>query len=473
MEEVASLASQGRFSDLPEDLLVKVFQHLAGESATRGRPMLSIVVVAQVSRAWRTAALGTPRAWSHIDLNFSDVSAVPLRSRAYLDALLERSKAAPLHIRLYNYCPKHDPGRPGGNQASHYFRSYDWGACERAFHALLRHAHRWKTFALSCEASSHEARRALLRRFHVPMPQLQEFALHLQNSDGFHTRGATAKDTPLLPSAPSVHTVDIDQGFLRYVVFPRSIQLSSLTLGGYRSKFVGDISAILAACPNLQRLRLDNKHSSFGGVLSFRDVPSVDTMNSRRIDTRNSRRIELPALTDIQVLNGAFDALVALNCELVLHSLRSITVRPILWHGDTSAFLTTVCLQLRYLNVQLAHRRQQTLSISDIVMQFPYIEELIAENWTVEATDFGELAQRDVGRNLTRLSLPGCVFSPPGNEGAVAAAVLRLVRYKMNQQGRETAPFILDLPHHATIPERLHTELEHLRGVTNDTQWDI
>ncbi|KZV91157.1 hypothetical protein EXIGLDRAFT_770128 [Exidia glandulosa HHB12029] len=457
------------FNELPEELLAQVFQLLVDDPAPpkdedsdsfiRVAPTL---IVQQVSRAWRAAALHAPRAWCYIDLDFTTFSSTPNRSRAYLRTLLTRSGAVPLHIRLYNYLPPKDPGRRVPDEAAEEFlQAYDWLGCEAALDALVRQAYRWKTFEFQCcHLDSHEARRALLGRIHVSAPLLEELSLQLHGDahTGFESKHAGT--APLLPYAPRLRAVNLDHNFLAYVHFAGLQKLSSITFGG-AGYIVHDLSYALATCMKLKHLRLDSSvPMDFGAYVPMH--PHGDTPST-------TRAVVLPALTDLELMNGQLQVLLPLADKLFLPALRNVTVGPMNSNQNPDAqfkFLKTVCARLRRIHLTLTHPVHQPFSLSDIVKAFPDVEEVVAENWTVDARDFQELLRTGVGEQLTRLTMPDCHFSLLGGVAGVVMNFAYFLGVRNADYQRWGPPLILDLPRQLTIPESVHTELDRCKTPT-------
>ena len=130
---------------LPPEILSSVFEFAAQDQ------LAVSVHISHVCRSWRNLAIGTPRLWTTIEL---------CGSVERVDALLERSKAALLDIRM------------------HPDVENDWQNCPiliQSVSAAAAHGKRWRTFTCWHDPHVTELRLDALKR--VQTPNLEHIAV--------------------------------------------------------------------------------------------------------------------------------------------------------------------------------------------------------------------------------------------------------------------------------------------------------
>jgi hypothetical protein len=145
-------------SSLPHEILSMIFEagHALQEAQPSGSPFE--LVVSQVTRAWRTVGMQTPRLWANICIS-SELRWPCHRAAMYL----ARSKAVDVDLQIH----LHPKGLRGLVISS---------LCD----LILPHVHRWRRFSVDSNSQS-DLIALILRLFSATAPRLEHLRIALAN----------------------------------------------------------------------------------------------------------------------------------------------------------------------------------------------------------------------------------------------------------------------------------------------------
>lgn len=213
--------------------------------------------LAQVSRRWRSVALGTPCLWSAISLDlshFPTLMAIPKAPVTILEDVLHRSSNHDLSIRFIS--PLEPPIKP------HTAATAKW------FETLISHCERCKTIDFTFNGYLVLPLDNLTNR----LPRLESFRIHFEDPEDLETGyDPSLISFGIAPSLHSVYISDFDNPPL--IVLPWN-QLRSLSM--YRGN-AEDISYLLGLCPLLNQLDFREFHSEYSVYPSVNFVPTEFT----------------------------------------------------------------------------------------------------------------------------------------------------------------------------------------------------
>ncbi|KAH7106157.1 hypothetical protein BKA62DRAFT_352378 [Auriculariales sp. MPI-PUGE-AT-0066] len=457
------MAESFPIDQLPTELLGKVFCHMLDNDLPHYDQRAYFVDesfgLARVSRAFRSVALSTPRLWAGVDFNCAKMEANGEIWIHYLKNVLERSKDAPLNVRLFQVTVD------GGEMLARRKR-LEVGTYERvperplsiwAVEAILEHKHRLRSLYVSMTNTTDELPRAFGTG---ALPLLESFTIK-------HHAVVRPLQDNLFIEAPRLHELRVDsQLFSRDHGRTRPFlqKLSQLELSNIAGIDIDVLFGILESCSSSDTLKVRGRLNelTISGGHAF--VSHRETMTYRP-------DLVFPNLKTLRLNGPAIWHVVELVDYLNFPALRTASIMDInISQPLHRRFLQQCCLYVRNLTVQTPYASPNlpvTSSgfIADILAWCPDLVELTVSNYTLRMGDINALVSsaRQLsavsktdepdfipGSNLTSLSLPFGAFQVDYRD-AIVSGLLQFVelRQRAVERGMVAPPLRkVNLNHH-------------------------
>ncbi|KIO31934.1 hypothetical protein M407DRAFT_19192 [Tulasnella calospora MUT 4182] len=254
---------------LPHELLLKIWKHMAYESALKGTD--GVWVLAQVSKAWADVILGSSDLWCDINNRFSQ-----RRTRWALQRSLER----PIHVFL---------GTESG--------------VEKCFDAVLPHCHRWRELRLAVGLPE-----ITMTLRVISLPILEHLELRVRPGPVVHVEPPNLLASPSLRTL-MLHSVPLDWPSPSVPAGLRSLGICNIRAGPTFSQLL----AILSSTPILEELRLEVV------PLTLESGPPVE----------QQKPADMPYLQRIRIVNLTRGITTRLLLSIRANQCRSLVATPL------------------------------------------------------------------------------------------------------------------------------------------------